>query len=144
MCLFWAIALPLGLPLCAASCSSRRRTLAASQYHLKHMDCNLQADYAPDGGYIPRIMFADNIGRLTPEVKNPSASPQCAPDFAFHSRMGGLIGAKGALALLKLCCMNCKLLSSSPLPKQADSLCVALCVQVRLLLPVVRRGENPS
>ncbi|KAK9825893.1 hypothetical protein WJX81_002516 [Elliptochloris bilobata] len=34
------------------------------------------ADYAPDGGYIPRIMFADWTGRLTPEIKNPGASPQ--------------------------------------------------------------------
>ena len=112
-------------------------------YRLKHMDCNLQAEYAPDGGYIPRIMFADNTGRLTPEVKNPSASPQCAPDFSFHSRVGGLTGAKGALALLELWCIYCKLLCSSPLPKHADSPCVALCVQVQLLLPVVRRGENP-
>jgi len=39
----------------------------------------VQAEYAPDGGYIPRVMFADATGKLAPLIKNPNASPQCAP-----------------------------------------------------------------
>ena len=39
----------------------------------------MQAEYAPDGGYIPRVMFADATGKLAPLIKNPNASPQCAP-----------------------------------------------------------------
>lgn len=30
----------------------------------------LQSDYKPDGGYIPRILFAEASRRLRPDVKN--------------------------------------------------------------------------
>jgi len=45
----------------------------------------VQAEYAPDGGYIPRVMFADATGKLAPLIKNPNASPQCAPDCSAAS-----------------------------------------------------------
>ena len=36
----------------------------------------MQATYAPDGGYIPRMLFAEPSGKLRPEITNPSSGEQ--------------------------------------------------------------------
>ena len=36
----------------------------------------LQEDYAPDGGYIPRILFAEPNGKLRPDLKNPASGKE--------------------------------------------------------------------
>ena len=36
----------------------------------------MQATYAPDGGYIPRILFAEPSGKLRAEITNPAAGEQ--------------------------------------------------------------------
>jgi hypothetical protein len=36
----------------------------------------MQSEYQPDGGYIPRILFADPQNKLKPELSNPGRSDQ--------------------------------------------------------------------
>lgn len=33
----------------------------------------MQATYAPDGGYIPRVLFAEPGGKLRADIRNPGA-----------------------------------------------------------------------
>ena len=33
----------------------------------------MQATYAPDGGYIPRILFAEPNGKVRADIRNPGA-----------------------------------------------------------------------
>lgn len=36
----------------------------------------LGSEFAPDGGYIPRILFAEPSGKLRPDIKNPASPAQ--------------------------------------------------------------------
>ncbi len=38
----------------------------------------LQEAFAPDGGYIPRILFAEPSGTLRPDLKNPANQKEYA------------------------------------------------------------------
>jgi len=56
------------------------------------------AAYAPDGGYIPRVLFLDSAGNVKPELKNPTRSGQY---LYFYTDAGSLVaGMKNALTKL--------------------------------------------
>ncbi len=38
----------------------------------------MQEPFAPDGGYIPRILFAEPNGTLRPDIKNPASGKEYA------------------------------------------------------------------
>ena len=38
----------------------------------------MQEPFAPDGGYIPRILFAEPNGTLRPDLKNPASGKEYA------------------------------------------------------------------
>ncbi len=60
--------------------------------------CTLQAEFAPDGGYIPRIIFAEANGTVRPDIKNPGAQGQY--EYFYHSVDAVKAGMENALKML--------------------------------------------
>ncbi|CAL8469234.1 g8775 [Coccomyxa elongata] len=56
------------------------------------------AEFAPDGGYIPRIIFAEANGTVQPDIKNPGAQGQY--EYFYHSVDAVKAGMENALNLL--------------------------------------------
>jgi protein-disulfide reductase (glutathione) len=66
----------------------------------------MQATYAPDGGYIPRMLFAEPSGKLRPEITNPSSGEQHkyfyqSVDQVMLSMLGSFSVNAAALLLIK-------------------------------------------
>ncbi|BDA45019.1 probable thioredoxin domain-containing protein 12 [Coccomyxa sp. Obi] len=56
------------------------------------------AEFAPDGGYIPRIIFAEPNGTVRPDIKNPGAQGQY--QYFYHSVDAVKAGMENALKVL--------------------------------------------
>lgn len=56
--------------------------------------------YAPDGGYIPRVIFVDAKGAVRPELKNPARSGEYKYFYTdATSLVNGMKAAKAALVV---------------------------------------------
>lgn len=44
--------------------------------HQLNLGVDVQEEYQPDGGYIPRVMFADAQNKLKPDLYNPARADQ--------------------------------------------------------------------
>ncbi len=58
----------------------------------------VQAEFAPDGGYIPRIVFAEPNGTLRTDIKNPATPDQYA--YFYQSVDQVKAGMENALKVL--------------------------------------------